>query len=152
MSEPAKDEADLIGTIAWAIFELNCSADGAAKAALAAIRAAGWAVVPVEPTREMLRAGYEESGGRAVISIWEAMVETAPGGEAMSEPAKDFNLEHWKEVCYAHEVELECLRAENARLQNENASLQTQVAEWEDFVEKTTALISAIADAVEGKP
>jgi hypothetical protein len=46
MSEPAKDEADLIGTIAWAIFELNCSADGAAKAALAAIRAAGWAVVP----------------------------------------------------------------------------------------------------------
>jgi len=34
----------------------------------------------------------------------------------MSEPAKDFDLEHWKEVCYAHEVELECLRAENARL------------------------------------
>jgi hypothetical protein len=31
----------------------------------------------------------------------------------MSEPAKDFDLEHWKEVCYAHEVELECLRAEN---------------------------------------
>jgi predicted nucleic acid-binding Zn-ribbon protein len=109
----------------------------------------------------------------------------------MSEPAKDFDLEHWKEVCYAHEAELEwlraedarlresaelnadyhrremklqteiaslaleessALRAETARLQNENASLQTQVAEWEDFVEKTTALISAIADAVEGKP
>jgi hypothetical protein len=34
----------------------------------------------------------------------------------MSEPAKDFDLKHWKEVCYAHEVELECLRAENARL------------------------------------
>jgi len=34
----------------------------------------------------------------------------------MSEPAKDFDLEHWKEVCYGHEVELECLRAENARL------------------------------------
>jgi hypothetical protein len=40
----------------------------------------------------------------------------------MSEPAKDFDLEHWKEVCYAHEVELECLRAENARLR-ESAEL-----------------------------
>jgi len=34
----------------------------------------------------------------------------------MSEPAKDFDIEHWKEVCYAHEAELEWLRAENARL------------------------------------
>ena len=34
----------------------------------------------------------------------------------MSNPAKDFDLTHWKEVCYAHEVELEWLRAENARL------------------------------------
>jgi len=34
----------------------------------------------------------------------------------VSNPAKDFDLTHWKEVCYAHEVELEWLRAENARL------------------------------------
>ena len=26
------------------------------------------------------------------------------------------DLTHWQEVCYAHEVELQCLRAENARL------------------------------------
>ena len=52
MSKPAKDEAELIveiawAIIAWAIFGLNCTADNAAKAAIAAIRAAGWAVVPV---------------------------------------------------------------------------------------------------------
>lgn len=34
----------------------------------------------------------------------------------MIKPAKDFDLTHWKEVCYAHEAELEWLRAENARL------------------------------------
>jgi hypothetical protein len=34
----------------------------------------------------------------------------------MSEPAKSGDLEVWKEVCYAHEAELEWLRAENARL------------------------------------
>jgi hypothetical protein len=70
MSEPAKDEAELVERIACSI---------PAWSLLAAIRAAGWAVVPVDPTREMLRAGYDESGGRAVIGIWEAMLETAPG-------------------------------------------------------------------------
>jgi hypothetical protein len=34
----------------------------------------------------------------------------------MSEPAKDFDLTHWKEVCYAFEFDLESARAENARL------------------------------------
>jgi len=37
----------------------------------------------------------------------------------MSEPAKDGDLETWKEVCYAHEAELEWLRADNARLRAE---------------------------------
>jgi hypothetical protein len=73
MSEPAKDEAELTSTLSYEIGRRT------ARAALAAIRAAGWAVVPVEPTREMLRAGYDESGGLAVIGIWEAMLETAPG-------------------------------------------------------------------------
>jgi hypothetical protein len=93
MSEPAKDEAELITQAARATCECQpkgcyvldgatwCSASNqdSVIATLAAIRAAGWAVVPVEPTREMLRAGYDESGGRAVIGIWEAMLETAPG-------------------------------------------------------------------------
>ena len=35
----------------------------------------------------------------------------------MSEPAEDeFDLTHWKEVCHAHEAELQWVRAENARL------------------------------------
>jgi hypothetical protein len=82
MSEPAKDEAELIKAIALAALEYgaaNLTMDDLAADTLAAIRAAGWVVVPVEPTREMLRAGYDESGGRAVIGIWEAMLETAPG-------------------------------------------------------------------------
>jgi len=34
----------------------------------------------------------------------------------MSEPAKDFDLDHWKEVCYAHEAELQWLRADVKRM------------------------------------
>jgi hypothetical protein len=92
MSEPAKDEAELLNQVVLTTCEcqpggcylkdgamLCCAEDDKVEAVFAAIRAAGWAVVPVEPTREMMRAGYDESGGRAVISIWEAMLETAPG-------------------------------------------------------------------------
>jgi hypothetical protein len=92
MSEPAKDEAELLTQVAHATCECqpegcylleggtycNVSEDVIAET-FAAIRAAGWAVVPVEPTWAMLMAGYEESCGRAVISIWKAMVETPPG-------------------------------------------------------------------------
>jgi hypothetical protein len=96
MSKPAKDEAALLKRAGEAIRKALIKPPGctestgcavgpchcahvAAEAAIAAIRAAGWAVVPQEPTREMLRAGYDESGGRAVIGIWEAMLEAAPG-------------------------------------------------------------------------
>jgi hypothetical protein len=58
MTEPAKDEAELIGTIAWAIWGLNGSADGAAKAVLADIRAVGWTVVP-QAELDALRAENE---------------------------------------------------------------------------------------------
>jgi hypothetical protein len=98
MSEPAKDDIALLRLVGEEIRQTlikppycmegngcnvspcGCSQE-AGKAALSAIRAAGWAVVPVEPTMEMLRAGYDESGGRAVIGIWEAMLETAPGAK-----------------------------------------------------------------------
>jgi hypothetical protein len=96
MSKPAKDEAALLKRAGEAIRKALIKPPGctestgcavgpchcahlAAEASIAAIRAAGWAVVPVEPTWAMLMAGYEESCGRAVISIWKAMVETAPG-------------------------------------------------------------------------
>jgi len=82
MSKPAKDEAELIDKMAEEIKKMyvpGLTIDGIALICISAIRQAGWAVVPVEPTREMLRAGYDESGGRAVIGIWEAMLETAPG-------------------------------------------------------------------------
>ena len=102
MTESAKDEANIVEIMAKAYRECwrdkhelraetlewndieeeefsECIAQ--MEAALTAIRAAGWVVVPVEPTRAMLMAGYDESGGRAVISIWEAMLETAPGAK-----------------------------------------------------------------------
>ena len=71
MSEPAKDEAELMERVGEEIrksfIQPGCCMEDtgcqigpcfcsqeAGKAVLAAIRAAGWAVVPVEPTKEML--------------------------------------------------------------------------------------------------
>ena len=80
MSEPAKDEAELAEVMAMAMakhFSMNNAPhmsgnplnrlgalelrrlNDATNAALAAIRAAGWVVVPVEPTEEMRRATWE---------------------------------------------------------------------------------------------
>jgi hypothetical protein len=58
MSEPAKDEAELIALIADVLSSnsLGFTHYGQAVRALAAIRAAGWAVVPVEPTEEIQEA------------------------------------------------------------------------------------------------
>ncbi len=51
----------------------------AGKAALAAIRAAGWAVVPVKPTDEMFDTGWNQNGGGFVAGIWRSMIAAAPG-------------------------------------------------------------------------
>lgn len=64
----------------------------AARAALSAIEAAGWRVVPVEPTQEMIEAGLEgevvrDSSGTSWRSptayVYSAMLSAAPriGGE-----------------------------------------------------------------------
>ena len=59
MSEPAKDEAELIRQISCAIIYLRGS-DVTGTAAIAAIRAAGWDVVPVKPTwKDMIAAAPE---------------------------------------------------------------------------------------------
>jgi predicted CoA-binding protein len=89
MSEPAKDEAELIERILQAIWD-GCD-EGLAEAnpaidAIAAIRAAGWAVVPVEPTFNMesegsvamVKLGYLPSPGE-VAEIYRAMIAAAPG-------------------------------------------------------------------------
>jgi len=62
MTNVAKDEAELIEQVALAILDygvINNTISTLATSALAAIRAAGWAVVPVEPTEEMRRATWE---------------------------------------------------------------------------------------------
>jgi hypothetical protein len=83
MSEPAKDEAELIEAIAWALWEFGCSDDGAAKATIAAIRAAGWAVVPVEPTDKMMEAVLRADWASHTDLLWadayRIMIAAAPG-------------------------------------------------------------------------
>lgn len=93
--EPAKDEAELIQWMAKGICcgnlsceNKDCPVDPICNAynALAAIRAAGWAVVPVEPTFAMRSEGsvamvkldYLPSPGE-VESIYRAMLAAAPG-------------------------------------------------------------------------
>ena len=69
MSEPAKDEAELLEQVVLTTCEchpgecyvkmgqmLCCAEDDKVEAVFAAIRAAGWAVVPVEPTEEIQNA------------------------------------------------------------------------------------------------
>jgi hypothetical protein len=62
MSKPAKDEAKIIALIADVLSSnsLGFTHHGQAVRALAAIRAAGWAVVPVEPTEDMRRAVWRD--------------------------------------------------------------------------------------------
>ena len=96
MSEPAKDEAALIKLIGQVIFYFGGEEDyfmENAEAALAIIRAAGWTVVPVEPTDEMLWAGENlpaplwemdnSDHSQFVLSLrraeWAAMLAAAPG-------------------------------------------------------------------------
>jgi hypothetical protein len=115
MTEPAKDEAELIERMAEGLHndhDLNLpekyrgsfrtvrppeSCDiiiGSVTAVLAAIRAAGWAVVPVEPTEKMLWAadrapaplqGEEDPDHPQFVLFahtraeWAAMLAAAPG-------------------------------------------------------------------------
>jgi len=103
MSEPAKDEAELLEQMAMAMakhFSMNNAPhmsgnplnrlsilergrlNNATNAALAAIRAAGWAVVPVEPTGEMFEAGHEEFWeGKGIVDTYRAMIAAAPGAK-----------------------------------------------------------------------
>jgi hypothetical protein len=105
MSEPAKDEAELAERIAARHYTERLMLDGArpgrtwanlpqdermmlvedAKCDLAAIRAAGWAVVPVEPTEEMLDIGTSHifqpgaTWHKCAGDAYRAMIEAAPG-------------------------------------------------------------------------
>ena len=87
MSDPAKNEAELVKRIAIGVDWLSAStATHIALNSLAAIRAAGWAVVPVEPTFNMesegsvamVKLGYLPSPGE-VAEIYRAMLAAAPG-------------------------------------------------------------------------
>ena len=78
MSEPAKDKAELMERVAEALYD-NYDLDLPMSFTLAAIRAAGWAVVPQrQPTLEMLNAAHalKNPGNR---DIYEAMIAAALG-------------------------------------------------------------------------
>ena len=91
MTEPAKDETELLERVIATLW----SYQGAhhAEIAFAAIREAGWAVVPVEATDEMMWAGENlpaplwemdnSDHSQFVLSLrraeWAAMIAAAPG-------------------------------------------------------------------------
>jgi hypothetical protein len=90
MSEPAKDEVELVGRISCAIMYLRGS-DVIATAAIAAIRAAGWTVVPAWLTENMvydaLRAenvrlrealDYAEAAAKGMASSIRTTLEVKP--------------------------------------------------------------------------
>jgi hypothetical protein len=80
MTKPAKNEAELMERVAEALYD-NYDLDLPTSFTLAAIRAAGWAVVPQrQPTLEMLNAAHalKNPGNR---DIYEAMIAAAPGVE-----------------------------------------------------------------------
>jgi len=85
MSKPAKDEAELMERVAEALYD-NYDLDLPMSFTLAAIRKAGWAVVPVEPTEKMLTAGIEadyvwrhNSENARIKAILQDMLAAAPG-------------------------------------------------------------------------
>jgi hypothetical protein len=94
MSEPAKNEAELLDQVVLATCEcqpggcylkdgaiLCCAEDDKVEAVFAAIRAAGWAVVPVEPTWKMIRVmdNYDDMmQDETTIQLWKDMLAAAP--------------------------------------------------------------------------
>jgi len=78
MSKPAKDEAELIRRMEEkSNWDSEWHYQIAPTDALAAIRAAGWAVVPVEPTEEMLNC-FSEPNGYICSLDWEAILAASP--------------------------------------------------------------------------
>ena len=89
MNEPAKDEAELVDAMVDAIWEyLTPETRWTVKPYVerdlrAAIRAAGWAVVPVEPTDKMLEAVLRADWASHTDLLWadgyRIMLAAAPG-------------------------------------------------------------------------
>jgi len=84
MSEPAKDEAELMERVAEALYD-NYDLDLPMSFTLTAIRAAGWVVVPVEPTEEMLDIGTSHifqpgvTWHKCAGDVYRSMLKAAPG-------------------------------------------------------------------------
>ena len=76
---------------------------------------------------------------RACLTLTEAWLDTLRA-----------DLTHWQEVCYAHEVELQCLRAENARLREALIALLDD-AEVHDFGEWLEARMKQARAALAGE-
>jgi hypothetical protein len=90
MSEPAKDEDELVHRVADTLREYvpHINFHGEAIRAIAAIRAAGWVVVPAEPTYKMMKASqvahssyrYDLHGPASIYEvIYQAALAAAPG-------------------------------------------------------------------------
>jgi hypothetical protein len=117
MSQPAKDEAELIRRMEEkSNWDSEWHYQIAPTDALAAIRAAGWAVVPVEPTEE----------------IQAAIINAA------------FNIEHIAD-CAREQNRREIILAENARLRE--AALRAENARLRETLENSAIMIQGCYDA-----
>ena len=76
---------------------------------------------------------------RACLTLTEAWLDTLRA-----------DLTHWQEVCYAHEAELQCFRAENARLREALIALLDD-AEVHDFGEWLEARMKQARAALAGE-
>jgi len=70
----------------------------------------------------------------------------------MSEPAKDFDLEHWKEVSYAHEAENQWLRADVERMREALEEIAENAAMPGFEPEQRHAIWRMARAALEAKP
>lgn len=72
---------ELIDAMGTRIDDMDSNPWNSARAALAAIDAAGWQVVPKEPIEEMVAAGWASNGhfsDSSPLQVWQAMLAAAP--------------------------------------------------------------------------
>lgn len=70
----------------------NVQVNGLALAILAALKEAGYAVVPTEPTDKMMKAAYDEIGDRwAALNAYGEMLRAAAQEQEKEDDAKESN-------------------------------------------------------------
>jgi hypothetical protein len=73
---------------ALAVLSRTLRSETQARAALVALRAAGYACVPIEPTPAMLEQGWASVHDEDIMGTWQAMVNAAESSRVVEIRAK----------------------------------------------------------------